>query len=253
MDLTLAHPTRETQKGLPSAEMEPTRGLEPLTTCLQDRCATDCATSADPRRSTGRAHPGGWAREMLPALQTPGGHPRAPPPPEATTPAAQPGSDPAHAEGPDGDRRAFVFLPQGEQEVPLEPGAAGRGPTTSLQSAVAVEPALQRTHRGRVERAGTVLVRVDVALERAHRLGADDAVRRGTDLALQGGRGDRAEDTVLGGADPALDRPDGGGAEGAIHRDARVVDGCLLRRGGLGQRRTRHRPGRLDRAGAAVG
>ncbi len=25
---------------------EPTRGLEPLTPCLQDRCATDCATPA---------------------------------------------------------------------------------------------------------------------------------------------------------------------------------------------------------------
>ena len=24
------------------------RGLEPLTTCLQDRCATDCATPAGP-------------------------------------------------------------------------------------------------------------------------------------------------------------------------------------------------------------
>src|SRR6478609_7210846 len=77
MDLTLGRPERETRKGLSPAEMEPTRGLEPLTTCLQDRCATDCATSAVPRRSTGRAHHAGWAREMLPALRTPDGHPRA--------------------------------------------------------------------------------------------------------------------------------------------------------------------------------
>src|SRR6478752_2007015 len=33
--------------------MEPTRGLEPLTPALQERCATNCATSAVPRHRGG--------------------------------------------------------------------------------------------------------------------------------------------------------------------------------------------------------
>jgi hypothetical protein len=32
---------------------EPTRGLEPLTTALQERCATNCATSACPAHLKG--------------------------------------------------------------------------------------------------------------------------------------------------------------------------------------------------------
>lgn len=197
MDLTRVHSDRETRKGLSPAETEPTRGLEPLTTCLQDRCATNCATSADPRRGTGRAHRGWVGSRNVTGPPSPGR-----PPPE-TAPRR---SGPRRRHCPAGSRQRPALAKRrartttrrrpgrgppglrvpatGEQDVPPEPGAAGGAPATSLQSAVVVEPALQRTHRGRVERAGTVLARVDVALERAHRLRADDAVRRGTDLAL---------------------------------------------------------------------
>ena len=41
---------------------EPTRGLEPLTTCLQDRCAANCATPA----GGGRRLCSGLAADMVP-------------------------------------------------------------------------------------------------------------------------------------------------------------------------------------------
>src|SRR6266498_383334 len=43
------HTKPRSDAGSAWAGVEPTRGLEPLTTCLQDRCATDCATSASCR------------------------------------------------------------------------------------------------------------------------------------------------------------------------------------------------------------